>query len=107
MSLNVLCSLIKPTCIKRTFRRDEYERIKSTSQLVNATTLYRWYVQMGGTDTYKQFRMSVKDVLYYDKYVCEHGIEFYYHVHLQDIVYTEEMPDDVITIINAIGGYNV
>lgn len=103
MSWKTLCSQIDPACFKRYFNKSEYKRIKKNAIRVNATDLYASY----GEGTYKEFYTMLKKHFYYDKYVCEHGVEFYYYIKFikpqeEHIKYT-----DVLYIINAIGGKHV
>ena len=104
MNWNVLCSQIDRTCLKRYFNKSEYKRIKKTAIRVNATELYE---ELGEGMSYKDFYTMLKEHLYYDKYVCDHGIEFYYYIKFKEpreevIKYT-----DVQKIISAIGGKHV
>lgn len=99
MSWKTLCSQIDPSCYKRYFNKSEYKRIKRSSIRVNATELYAMF---GQGMTYPEFRTLLKEHFYYDKYVCEHGTEFYYYIafkepHEEHIKYT-----DVLYIISAI-----
>ena len=104
MSWNALCSQIDPTCLKRYYNKSEYKRIKKTAIRVNSTDLYD---EFGGGMSYKEFYTMLKQHLYYDKYVCDHGIEFYYYIKFN--VPREERihHKDVQKIIKAIGGYYV
>ena len=77
MSWKVLCSQIDPSCYKRYFTKSEYKRIKKNAIRVNSTDLYDMY---GGDMSYQEFYTMLKNHFYYDKYVCEHGIEFYYYI---------------------------
>jgi CRISPR/Cas system-associated exonuclease Cas4 (RecB family) len=109
MNLNCLCSIIDPVCLKDEFTVEEYERIASVCVRINATKLYRIYTSMGGDMSYSDFYKDIKRMYYYDKYVCEHGIEFLYYVKFKDSAFVkiyERLPNDVIKIIKAIGGYN-
>lgn len=100
MSWKTLCSQIDPSCRKRYFNKSEYKRIKKDSLRVNATDLYAAY---GNEMTYQEFYTMLKPMLYYDKYVCDHGVEFYYYV--KGAGFTESpIPDDVKYIIYAMGG---
>lgn len=102
MSLSCLCLIIDESCYKVYFTSNEYERIKSTCSLVNSTTLYRWYKQLGGTLSYKAFYPKLKELFYYDKYVCKHGVEYLYYVQYTNGSYKERLPKDVIEIIKAL-----
>lgn len=104
MSWKHLCSQIDPTCLKRSFTKSEYERIKNDSIRVNSTDLYKEY---GHGITYQEFYTMLKQHLYYDKWVCEHGTEFYYYVKFKKPRREHIMDTDVLYTINAIGGYNV
>lgn len=104
MSLSLLCSIIDDSCLKKEFTVNEYKRVVANSVPVNATTLYRWYTNLGGTLHYKSFYAKLKELFYYDKYVCTHGTEFMYHITFINGTYIERMPTDVIKVIKAIGG---
>lgn len=104
MSLNCLCLIIDDSCRKKHFTVKEYERVSSMCDKVNSTTLYKWYKQLGGNLSYKEFYPKLKELYYYDKYVCMHGIEYIYYVRYINGRYKEHLPKDVIEIIKAIGG---
>lgn len=103
MSLKNLCSMISPVCYKRQFTKEEYERIKGVAVRARATDLYGIYRCL--TDTpmpYKEFYRELKELFYYDKYVCEHGTEFMYLVVFTKYKYVEMIPSDIKYIITAI-----
>lgn len=104
MSWKTLCSQIDPTCLKRYFSKSEYKRIKKSAIRVNSTDLYE---EFGGTMSYKEFYTMLKEHLYYDKLICEHGIEFYYYVKFS--IPREEYirHKDVKYTIYAMGGKHV
>lgn len=104
MSWNALCSQIDPTCLKRYYNKSEYKRIKKTAIRVNSTDLYD---EFGGGMSYKEFYNMLKQHLYYDKYVCDHGIEFYYYIKFNVPREEHIHHKDVQKIIKAIGGYYV
>jgi hypothetical protein len=62
---------------------EEFNKIQD-SYLVKATTLYQIYKHnVFGQDerlSMREFFRVCGQYLYYDKYVCEHGTEFYYYV---------------------------
>ena len=98
MSWKNLCSQIDPTCIKTDFTYEEYVKVKSSSSRVNATELYHKY---GKGLSYPEFRMMLKEKFYYDKFVCEHGVEFVYYIKFKD---REERLtyDDLLYVIPAV-----
>lgn len=98
MSWKNLCSQIDPTCVKKDFTYEEYIGIKTQASRVNATDLYRTY---GRGMTYPEFRMMLKGKFYYDKFVCEHGVEFVYYIKFKD---REERLtyDDLLYVIPAV-----
>lgn len=65
---------------------DEYRVLKGKPgvMMVKATTLYQIYKHnVFGTDerlTMREFFRVCGQYLYYDKYICDHGTEFYYYV---------------------------
>lgn len=69
----------------------EYHNILPRAALVKATTLYQIYKHnvytTDGRLTLKDFFRVAGQYLYYDKYVCDHGTEFYYLV-----IWNEEHP---------------
>ena len=54
--------------------------------------------------SYKAFYPKLKEMFYYDKYVCTHGTEYMYYIMFRNGGYKERIPKDVIEIIRAIGG---
>lgn len=101
MSWKTLCSQIDPACLKRYFNKSEYKRIKKRSIRVNSTDLYK---EFGHGMTYEEFYTLLKRNLYYDKYICEHGIEFYYYIIFNEPREEQIRYDDIQYIIYAIGG---
>lgn len=101
MSWKTLCSQIDPTCLKRYFTRSEYKRIKKKAIRVNSTDLYE---EFGGGMSYVEFYTTLKQYLYYDKYICEHGTEFYYYVIFNEPRKEYIRHNDIQRIIYAIGG---
>ena len=78
---------INPVSHKVEHSYDEYNLIKNNPDAaqVKATTLYQIYKHnvFGDVDdrlTMKDFFRVASQYFYYDKYVCEHGTEFYYYV---------------------------
>ena len=63
---------------------EEYGRILPHATLVKATTLYQLYKHnvytTDGRLSLKEFFRVAGQYLYYDKYVCDHGTEYYYLV---------------------------
>ena len=101
MSWKTLCSQIDPACLKRYFTKSEYKRIKKIAIRVNSTDLYE---EFGGSMTYKDFYTMLKQYLYYDKIVCDHGIEFYYYVKFNDPREEQIKYKDIQYTIQAMGG---
>lgn len=101
MSWKTLCLQIDPTCLKRYFNKSEYKRIKRSAIRVNSTELYK---EFGGGMTYKEFYTMLKEHLYYDKLVCEHGTEFYYYIKFNTPRQECVSHDDLIYTIYAMGG---
>lgn len=104
MSWNTLCSQIDPACLKKYYTKSEYKRIQKIAIRVNSTDLY---AEFGQGVSYQEFYRTLKQHLYYDKHICEHGTEFYYYVKFsvpreECIKYT-----DILRVVYAIGGNNV
>ena len=66
---------------------DEYDKIRNTPGvvMVKATTFYQIYKHNVFTEvddrlTMRRFFHVCGQFFYYDKYVCEHGTEFFYYV---------------------------
>ena len=84
-----LNDFISPSCHKVVHSIDEYDVVKEDAVQIKATTLYQIYkhnVYPSSDDrlTMKQFFHVCGQYLYYDKYVCDHGTEFYYYVKFND-----------------------
>ena len=78
---------IHVVCHKVHHERDEYEWLKSRNDVhrIKATTFYQIYKHnVFGSDgprlSMQEFYRVCGQYLYYDKYVCRHGTEFYYYV---------------------------
>ena len=99
MSWKNLCSQIDSTCVKTDFTYDEYVRIKSLSTRINATTLYKAY---GKGMSYPEFRMLLKSMFYYDKHVCEHGVEYIYYIKFKKEREEQPMYADLLYVIPAV-----
>jgi hypothetical protein len=65
-------------------RHEELDTMRDKAKLVKATTLYQIYkhnvFENQGRLSLRDFYQIAGQYLYYDKYVCEHGTEFYYYV---------------------------
>lgn len=107
MSLNCLCWTIDAISFKKELTLGEYKHIKALASRVNSTTLYRWYIMLGGDMSYKDFYQEAKRMFYYDKYVCKHGVEYIYYIKFKQGEFNDNLPTDVIKVIKAIGGKNV
>lgn len=101
MSWNTLWSQIDPVCLKRYFTKSEYKRVKKECIRVNSTDLY---AEFGHGMSYKEFYVMLKEHMYYDKYVCRHGTEFYYYVKFKEPRQEYIDLDDVQYVIYAMGG---
>jgi hypothetical protein len=81
--------------------REEYGTVQN-SILVKATTLYDFYKRYahvcGETPVpIRTFYQVARTYLYYDKYVCDHGTEFYYYVVFSDTNHVYNMLKTSIT----------
>lgn len=101
MSWKTLCSQIDPACLKRYFTKSEYKRIKKQAIRVNSTDLYK---EFGHDMTYEEFYTLLKKHLYYDKYICDHGTEFYYYLIFNEPREEQIKYNDIQYIIYAMGG---
>jgi len=86
-----LNNFIHPSCHKVQHDVTEYNQIKQLEgiKMIKATALYNIYKHNVFTNvdrrlTMKQFFHICGQYLYYDKYVCRHGTEFYYYVKFND-----------------------
>lgn len=86
-TLEFFNGFIDPACHKISHDLTEYGNIKMRAdvKLIKATTFYQIYKHnVFGSDghrlTMKEFFHICGQYLYYDKYICEHGTEFYYLV---------------------------
>lgn len=82
-----LQEFINPVSHKVEHNPIEFARIKSLTKIkmIKATTFYQIYKhnvfdKSEKRLTMKQFFHVCGQYFYYDKYVCEHGTEFYYYV---------------------------
>lgn len=76
---------INPVVYKVEHSADEYEALKQNPAvvMVKATTLYQIYRQNTPREerlTMREFFRVCGQYFYYDKYVCDHGTEFYYYI---------------------------
>lgn len=78
---------ISPESYKIEHDLTEYNQIKEhpNAKMVKATTFYQIYKHnvFGGEEnrlTMKDFFRVCSQYFYYDKYICTHGTEFYYHI---------------------------
>lgn len=92
---------------------EDYIKIKEQTTPVGANTLYTIYTSLVDNVDRDTFYKEAKKHLYYDKYICDHGVEFYY---LVSITQQEQTPlvmgmimnntpsklDDIRLIINAV-----
>ena len=82
-----LQAFISPVSYKVNHDLNEYHKIKSLDNvvMVKATVFYQIYKHnVFGSDgdrlTLQEFYRICSQYFYYDKYVCEHGTEFYYYI---------------------------
>jgi hypothetical protein len=83
-TIEFLQQFISPSCHKVDNDRAEYLKIREQSVLIKATTFYSIYKH---NVFHKDARLEMRDFFhvcgqyfYYDKIICEHGTEFYYHI---------------------------
>jgi len=83
-TLEFFKGFVSPTCHKIEHNTAEYDTVREHSVLVKATTFYEIYKHnvfvTDGRLSLQDFYRVCGQYLYYDKYVCEHGTEFYYHI---------------------------
>lgn len=85
-TLEFFNGLVSPVCHKIAHNRAEYNILRQQQPLlIKATTFYQIYKHyVFGADgqrlTLQEFYRICAQYLYYDKYVCTHGTEFYYYV---------------------------
>lgn len=86
-TLEFFTGYVNPICHKISHNLTEYTAIKRRDdvKLIKATTFYQIYKHnVFGADGHrldmKDFFRLCAQYLYYDKYICEHGTEFYYLV---------------------------
>lgn len=92
MTTNEFMNLfIHPSSHKVEQSVEEFEKVNSDKdiKLVKATTLYSIYRHnvfndADGRVSMKEFFRICGQYLYYTKYVCDHGTEFYYHIVFND-----------------------
>lgn len=79
---------IADTCKKHKVCYAEYQKVKSDSLEVRAHVLYSIYRTLTSDKPpvpLEEFYKVAKQYLYYDKYICKHGVEFYYYVKINNI----------------------
>lgn len=83
-TLEFFQSFISPRSHKVLHNITELDEFRSKAVLVKATTLYQIYkhnvFETNGRLPMRDFFQIAGQYLYYDKYVCQHGTEFYYYV---------------------------
>jgi hypothetical protein len=83
-TLEFFQSFISPRSHKILHNAEELDGFRSKAVLVKATTLYQIYkhnvFETSGRLGMREFFQIAGQYLYYDKYLCEHGTEFYYYV---------------------------
>ena len=102
-TLEFFNQFVNPVCHKLSHNLTEYADIKRRDdvKLIKATTFYQIYRHnVFGPD---EKRLNMKDFfrlcaqyLYYDKYICEHGTEFYYLVVFNQENQMYQMTSDLI-----------
>jgi hypothetical protein len=86
-TMEFLKGFINPACHKIEHNIAEFNVIRSNPNvvLVKATTFYQIYKHnVFGADgkrlSMREFYRICGQYFYYDKYVCDHGTEFYYYI---------------------------
>lgn len=83
-TLEFFQSFIHPRSHKVLHNITELDGFRNDAILVKATTLYQIYkhnvFESSGRLPMREFFQIAGQYLYYDKYVCKHGTEFYYYV---------------------------
>jgi hypothetical protein len=83
-TLEFFQSFINPRSHKVLHNITELDSFRQDAILVKATTLYQIYkhnvFESSGRLPMREFFQIAGQYLYYDKYVCKHGTEFYYYV---------------------------
>ena len=82
-----LQEFINPVSHKVVHSKEEFDKIKRLADvhMIKATTFYQIYKHNVYLTTEKRLTMRefynvCGQYFYYDKYICEHGTEFYYYV---------------------------
>ncbi len=98
-----LNDFIQPTSHKMLHSLDEFHKIKANPnvKMVKATTFYQIYKHNTfGSDgerlTLHEFYRISSQYFYYDKYVCDHGTEFYYYVIFNEDNKMYDLTKDII-----------
>jgi hypothetical protein len=77
-------NFISAECHKVEHNVTELDSFRDDAVLVKATVLYQIYkhnvFENSGRLSVRDFYQIAGQYLYYDKYVCDHGTEFYYYV---------------------------
>lgn len=95
-TLDFFVKFINPDCHKIEHNVEELDSMRDNAVLVKATTLYQIYkhnvFDTDGRLMIKDFFQIAGQYLYYDKYICRHGTEFYYYV-----IFNENNPTYLLT----------
>jgi hypothetical protein len=95
-TLDFFVKFISPDCHKIEHNVEELDSMRYNAVLVKATTLYQIYkhnvFETDGRLLIKDFFQIAGQYLYYDKYICRHGTEFYYY-----IIFNENNPTYLLT----------
>ena len=102
-TLEFFKGFIHPSSHKVEHNSAEFKKIKETPTvvMVKATTLYQIYkhnvFDVDGRLSIKDFYRIAGQYLYYDKYICKHGTEFYYHVVFNESNEMYQLTKDLIS----------
>lgn len=95
-TLDFFIKFINPDCHKIEHNIEELNAMRNKAVLIKATTLYQIYkhnvFETDGRLPIKEFFQIAGQYLYYDKYICKHGTEFYYYV-----IFNETHPTYLLT----------
>lgn len=86
-TLEFFNEFVHPSCHKYEHTMPEFQKIKALPNVmrIKATTFYQIYKHnVFGADgerlSMRAFFHVCGQYVYYDKYICEHGTEFYYYI---------------------------
>lgn len=103
-TLEFFKEFVSPVCHKVNHNLEEFTALKHNENvvLVKATTFYQIYKHnVFGVDgrrlTIQEFFHICGQYLYYDKYICTHGTEFYYYVIFNEGNETYQLTKDLLS----------